>query len=108
MRTRFKIFATVSLLMVSAVPPAPAQNSAEITGSASDNSGAMIAGVAIIMTNRATNQTRKVNTNAAGIYGAPYLVPGVHDVTAESPGLFFVEVWTEIETILRKNSPTGE
>ena len=68
MGMRFTILTTVSLLLVLAVLPARAQNSAEITGSASDSSGAMIAGLTVTITNRATNQTRKVTTNAAGAY----------------------------------------
>jgi Carboxypeptidase regulatory-like domain/TonB dependent receptor len=86
MQMRFKIFKTVSITIASAVLPALAQNSAEITGSASDSSGAMIAGVTVTMTNTATNQARKVTTNSAGAYDAPYLVPGIYDVTAEIAG----------------------
>src|SRR6476660_9625730 len=77
---------TLSLILASAVLPALAQNSAEITGSAADTSGAVIVGVTVTITNTATNQARKVITNAAGNYSAPYLVPGVYDVTAEGAG----------------------
>jgi hypothetical protein len=82
----WKIVKTLSFILASSVLPAVAQNSAEITGSASDTSGAVIVGVTVTITNTATNQARKVNTNAAGAYNVPYLAPGVYDVTAESAG----------------------
>src|SRR5437899_3937577 len=83
---RFTILKTLFFLLASAALPALAQNSAEITGSVADTSGAVIVGVTVTITNTATNQARKVNSNAAGAYDAPYLVPGIYDVTAESPG----------------------
>src|SRR5258705_13764731 len=83
---RLNMLNAVFLAIASDASPALAQNSSEITGSASDASGALIAGVTVTITNTATNQARKVNTNAAGAYDAPYLVPGVYDVTAQSPG----------------------
>ena len=79
-------FRALSLIIASAAAPALAQNSAEITGSAADTSGAVIVGVVVTITNTATNQARRVNTNAAGSYSAPYLAPGVYDVRAESAG----------------------
>jgi len=85
MLQRLKIL-DLSLILVASVLPAPAQNSAEITGTVSDTSGAVIAGVTVTITNTGTNQVRSVETNTAGIYSVPYLGPGVYDVTAENAG----------------------
>ena len=52
----WKIVKTLSFILASSVLPALAQNSAEITGSASDTSGAVIVGVTVTITNTATNQ----------------------------------------------------
>src|SRR5437899_5766453 len=82
---RLKILNAVSLAIASAALPALAQNSAEITGSASDATGALIAGVTVTITNTATNQARKVNTNAAGAYDTPYLAPGVYERDSSKP-----------------------
>lgn len=58
----------------------------EITGSAVDPSGAVVGGAQITITNPATNQVRTVQTNEAGVFSAPALLPGVYSIRAEKPG----------------------
>jgi hypothetical protein len=66
--------------------PLGAQNFAEITGTVSDASGAVMAGVTVTAVNTATNQKRQATTNDTGIYSLPYLVPGTYDLRVESSG----------------------
>jgi len=68
------------------VAPLGAQNSAEITGAVTDSTGAAITGATVTVTALATRQTRRVVTNETGAYSAPFLVPGLYDVSAERSG----------------------
>jgi hypothetical protein len=58
----------------------------EITGMVTDSTGAVIAGARVTVTNPATNQTRTADTNDAGIYSIPALIPGVYTVRIEKQG----------------------
>lgn len=72
------LFALTSHLM--------AQTFGGFTGQISDSSGASIAGAAITITNTATNAVRTANSNEAGVYDFPSLVPGVYNVKVEKAG----------------------
>lgn len=63
-----------------------AQNFAEITGTVSDGTGAVMAGATVTVVNTATNQTRNAVTNDAGTYTLPYLIPGIYDLRVEVSG----------------------
>jgi hypothetical protein len=65
--------------------PLLAQN-AEITGTVSDQTGSVIPGATVTVTNPATNQERSVETSATGSYTVPFLAPGVYNVRAEQDG----------------------
>ncbi|MBL8290600.1 MAG: carboxypeptidase regulatory-like domain-containing protein [Bryobacterales bacterium] len=67
----------------------------EITGSTVDPSGAVVAGAQITITNPATNQVRTVQTNDAGVFSVPALLPGVYSIRAEKPG-FSVQVRNDV------------
>ena len=74
------------LLLISlAAAPLCAQN-AEITGTVSDQSGAVIAGAKVTVTNPATNTVREVETGETGNYTVPFLTPGIYNVRAEQEG----------------------
>ena len=75
----------LTIIAVAALPLA-AQNFGEITGTVSDTTGAVIAGAVVTVTQASTNQARRVTTNEAGAYSAPFLVPGVYDIRVENPG----------------------
>src|SRR5262245_5993027 len=66
--------------------PLAAQNFGEITGTVTDSSGAVVSGVAVTISNTATNQVRHVTTNETGNYTMPFLVPGVYNVPVEASG----------------------
>ena len=65
---------------------ASAQTFGEIAGVVKDPSGAVIPGATVTATNTATNAMRVTQTNEAGIYTFPSLVPGNYSVKAEMPG----------------------
>lgn len=62
------------------------QEKATIVGTVTDPSGALMPGVKIVVTNTATGVARTVETNEAGSYGAPGLVPGTYEIRAEAAG----------------------
>lgn len=68
-----------------AAQPLAAQN-ADITGTVTDPSGAVIPGATVTVVSRTTNQTRAVSTNESGTYTVPFLRPGLYTVTAEIEG----------------------
>src|SRR5690348_6167668 len=63
-----------------------AQTEASITGSITDASGAAIPGAKVTATNEGTQGLRVVQSDNAGIYDIPALVPGFYTVTVEAKG----------------------
>jgi hypothetical protein len=61
-------------------------NRATITGSVTDTSGAVIAGVDVTVTNTGTNVPSKTVTNADGLYAVPNLFPGDYAIHFEKTG----------------------
>src|ERR1017187_8493765 len=60
--------------------------SSTITGTVSDQNGAVVAGANITITNTNTRISAAVKTNAAGEYTAPYLEQGSYAVTVQASG----------------------
>ena len=79
-------FATWLLVILFSFPLAAQAPSGEISGVASDPSGAIVPGVTITLTNPATNAVRVVLTNEAGLYVLRAIPPGVYNLKAELPG----------------------
>src|SRR5437773_5179545 len=59
---------------------------ANLFGTITDATGAVIPGVMVSIKNRATGVTRNVSTDEAGFYSAPNLLAGSYDVTASAAG----------------------
>ncbi|PYU93966.1 MAG: hypothetical protein DMG08_08815, partial [Acidobacteria bacterium] len=78
------ILVTAALLGVTA--GAAAQTLGEITGVVRDSSGAVIPGATVAVTNPATNATRTVMSNEAGVYHFPALQPGTYTIKVEMAG----------------------
>src|SRR5258708_10984788 len=57
-----------------------------ISGTVTDESGAVVPSAAITITNRATGTSRPLKTNAEGLYSAPALLAGEYEVKAELSG----------------------
>jgi Carboxypeptidase regulatory-like domain/TonB-dependent Receptor Plug Domain len=68
---------------------------ATLSGTVTDQSGAVIPNAQVSIKNVATGVTRDLTTDAAGFYTAPNLLPGAYEVTASAPG-FATEVRTGI------------
>lgn len=82
----------VSFLILSLSPASPAQSSqGRILGTVTDESGAVVRGAKVTITNVETGVTRAVETNDSGDYLAPNLAPGVYKIVAEASGFKKVE-----------------
>jgi hypothetical protein len=66
-------------------------NNGRISGTVTDSSGAVIAGVSVSVVNQDTRITQKVATDSAGFYVAPDLAVGTYTVIAEASGFKKVE-----------------
>ncbi len=58
----------------------------EVTGTVQDPSGAVIAGVKIVLTNDATNVSTATMSTATGTYVFDNLIPGAYSIVAEASG----------------------
>jgi Carboxypeptidase regulatory-like domain len=63
-----------------------AQVTATLTGTVQDASGGVIPGAQVKLTNEATQESRVEQTNGAGLYAFPSLVPGTYDIQASAKG----------------------
>src|SRR5438876_11594490 len=59
---------------------------ATIVGRVTDDSGAVVPGAKITITNVGTNESRSVTVNDAGEYSIPQLAPAQYTLTAEFTG----------------------
>ncbi|MGH9454277.1 MAG: carboxypeptidase regulatory-like domain-containing protein, partial [Terriglobia bacterium] len=66
--------------------PAWGQQQGTISGTITDNTGGMIPGVTIQVTNVSTQVTRTTSTNSAGYYISENLIPGEYVVSAQKQG----------------------
>jgi len=79
---RFLVFGLFVLWSVAAL----AQDTATLTGTVRDNSGAVIPGAAVSIQNVATGTVRGLTTNSAGEYVAAALSPGQYKLTITVSG----------------------
>src|SRR5690242_16385850 len=63
-----------------------AQTFGEVTGRVTDNSGAVIPGASVTLTNTNTNAVRNVVSTEAGAYTFPSIAPGFYRLRTELPG----------------------
>ena len=73
-----------------------AQTGGTITGEVKDQSGALVPNATVTVTNAATNLARSTESNSAGIYSFPGLIPGRYQVKATAAG-FQSAVTNDIE-----------
>ncbi|HEY7388704.1 MAG TPA: carboxypeptidase-like regulatory domain-containing protein, partial [Bryobacteraceae bacterium] len=59
---------------------------AEVTGTVTDASGAVVANASVTITNASTNVARELKTNVSGIYDAPSLPPGPYTIRVAIAG----------------------
>src|SRR5438093_5079057 len=80
------IFFVIALGVCSAGEAHAQVTGANLFGTITDATGAVIPGVMVSIKNRATGVTRNVSTDEAGFYSAPNLQAGSYDVTASAAG----------------------
>ena len=89
MITRFlskRLIHALALMLLAATTGLGQSTSGSITGTVKDNNGAPIADANVLVTNPATNLTRKVTTNSVGVFTAPQLPPGNYTIAVEKTG----------------------
>jgi len=86
-QTSLIVLSLLALLAVVAGPAFPQlAGSATITGTLTDPSGAFVPGASVTIRNADTAIERKIDSNEAGIYSAPFLPPGHYEVHASKAG----------------------
>src|SRR5215831_6880362 len=90
--SRLRIALTVgTLLFVPAVLALAQQGTAEIAGRVTDEQGAVLPGVAIVVSNEETGISRELTTSEEGSYLASQLAPGRYRVVAKLTGFRTIE-----------------
>jgi hypothetical protein len=84
----FQVFALMSSLILALLPTASLGQEVRgtITGRVVDSNKAVIHGALVKITNVKMGTTVSVTTNDAGVFAAPYLVPGGYQVSVEVKG----------------------
>jgi hypothetical protein len=95
LRGGLPLFVTFGLILLGPGRIYPQVVGGTLSGTVTDQSGAVIPNGQISIRNIATGVARDVMTDAAGFYTAPNLIPGAYEVTATAPG-FATEVRTGI------------
>lgn len=76
----------ILLAVILVMPQMYSQTTAQLSGTVTDTTGALIPGATVTLVNEATNDTRVVTTNGAGLYTFPALLPSTYTlkVTAKN------------------------
>ena len=74
------------MLLFSSALVAQTTGAGTIAGSVSDPNGGLVPGAAVAVRNVNTGSTLALTTNSAGIYVAPFLPPGMYEITANKAG----------------------
>ncbi|MBI3684208.1 MAG: carboxypeptidase regulatory-like domain-containing protein, partial [Acidobacteria bacterium] len=67
------------------------QATSQLTGIVTDNTGAVVAGAEVTVTNANTGNERKATSNDSGIYTVPFLTPDRYTITVSRPGFRLVK-----------------
>ncbi|HEV8369347.1 MAG TPA: TonB-dependent receptor [Pyrinomonadaceae bacterium] len=81
-----------AVLMIAWAVASQAQTQGEISGLVTDQSGAVVSGANVTITNKATAASRKMTTNSEGLYAFPSLPPGVYELKVEQTGFKTAQV----------------
>src|SRR5258708_40388 len=86
-RTRFRAFTVVALCMVMAATTfGQSTNSADLRGTVTDSTGAVMPGVKVTILNTETGITMDLTTNDAGLYDSVSIRPGKYRLTFSKEG----------------------
>jgi len=75
----------VVLCLIPAWAAAQTSSTSPVTGTVSDQKGAVVPGATVELVNTATNQTRTQQTNDAGVYTFASVPPGVYKISISKP-----------------------
>ena len=81
-----QILCSLAVLACFAIPAAAQEITGTIQGVVTDESGARLPGVTVIVKHVETSQTSEVVSNEEGRFTVPYLRPGTYDVTFSLTG----------------------
>ena len=82
-----RIAAFFLALAVFVTPAMPQASTATVSGTIRDQTGAVIPGASVTLTNTATGISAKASANVAGFYFFPGIVPGPYDLVVEASGM---------------------
>jgi hypothetical protein len=91
----FWFAAAAAILVVASLISTPARAQvagATLSGTVTDPAQAAIANAQVTITNTATGVSRQVQTDSAGFYSAPNLLPGPYEVTVSAAGFNTVKM----------------
>jgi hypothetical protein len=83
---RGKVFSLTGICLLLVVSGLYAQSTGAIAGLVRDQSGGVLPGVTVTVTNASTQESRQIITDEAGRYSAPLLPPGTYSIRFEQPG----------------------
>ena len=87
MKPAFRFHLPLALACCSLLPAAAqTAGNGNITGTVKDPSGAIVPGATVIVINTDTNIRRTVTSDKAGVYTAPFLLPGHYEIQINAPG----------------------
>ena len=86
MSVAFSLAPIAPAALVLLATPAYAQATAQVTGTVTDSTGAIVPGASVVLKNTGTNATRTVSANNDGIYSFSNLQPGPYTVIVNSGG----------------------
>jgi hypothetical protein len=95
MRDAFLVFMTFGVMLLTSWRIYPQVAGATLTGTVTDQSGAVIPKAQFSIKDASTGITRNVTSDAAGFYTAPNLLPGNYEITVSASG-FATQVRTGI------------
>src|SRR5881396_71630 len=83
---RLALGLAVGVILCAAAPSLAQQGTAEIVGRVTDTQGAVLPGVAIVVTNEESGVYREVVTGPDGSYSTAHIVPGRYRISAQLAG----------------------
>ena len=101
MRMRILLAVATALLCVS---QAAAQTSTRLTGTVTDNTGSVIPGASVTISNINTGVTQEAETNASGAYNFPIVTAGQYELVCEFEGF---KTYSQSGIVLETGSVRG-
>jgi hypothetical protein len=90
-RKSIRVLGTILAALLLPLPLLSQGNSGRILGAITDQSGGVIAGATVTITDTQRGASRTLTTDESGLYAAPNLLPGTYSVRAEAKGFQTIE-----------------